>query len=407
MRSAAAAPESRPDLWSAPSLVTGSTLARQPDQPPRMCPGCFETVVQPDTRDVIVYWTKTEPRYHNGPNFKYVVRRIQTKYSEDDETVVLNEEKVESSYVEFRNMDLITCCDFSVTSRNDEGEAAKPPYSFNIGPQETLDDISPQSVTVIYSEASSQMSVSWLRPPGILSGSIQSYTVFWCERKRFTDTFCQTYLQFEDVHPDNGEHASSSTLAMASDSSENTLIYQLNLPADKEYKIAVAANVEGKLKMSSGMIWSSCEIVNDEMSSGWVREVNVERVGAGWMEVRWRLPCSQRTGLVLSYNVTWCEGEGGTREPCESETVRHSQLTNTHKITGLAAWTPYTITVTAVSRDPAREALPSFPLVQWTEASTPASEPLDLKTQRVTNMTVDLSWRLPVRANGPTNWYKV
>ena len=110
---------------------------------------------------------------------------------------------------------------------------------------------------------------------------------------------------------------------------------------------------------------------------------------------------------MLSYNVTWCGGEGGTRGPCESETVRHSQLTNTHKITGLAAWTPYTITVTAVSRDPAREALPSFPLVQWTEASTPASEPLDLKTQRVTNMTVDLSWRLPVRANGPTNWYKV
>ena len=59
------------------------------------------------------------------------------------------------------------------------------------------------------------------------------------------------------------------------------------------------------------------------MSSGWVREVNVERLGARWMELRWRLPCSQRSGLVLSYNLTWCETEAGG--PCDSAEVRQKE----------------------------------------------------------------------------------
>ena len=78
MRSATADIEASPDLWSSPRLVTGSTLARRPDSPPRMCRGCFEAVIHPEHRDIYVYWTKTEPRYHNGPNFEYVSWRLDS-----------------------------------------------------------------------------------------------------------------------------------------------------------------------------------------------------------------------------------------------------------------------------------------------------------------------------------------
>ena len=91
MRSATADIEASPDLWSSPRLVTGSTLARRPDSPPRMCRGCFEAVIHPEHRDIYVYWTKTEPRYHNGPNFEYVARML------DRETV--GETIVKSSYI--------------------------------------------------------------------------------------------------------------------------------------------------------------------------------------------------------------------------------------------------------------------------------------------------------------------
>lgn len=397
MRSATADIEASPDLWSSPRLVTGSTLARRPDSPPRMCRGCFEAVIHPEHRDIYVYWTKTEPRYHNGPNFEYVSWRLDS----DVKTV----EKKESSYAVYSNLSLSEIFSFNVTSRNDEGESAQPPYSLSVPAQDLIDRVSPQAVTIIYSE-SAEISVSWLRPQDLhASEEIGSYTVFWCERERFTDTFCQTILHFEDVHPLKKDLVSSSALTMAKDSSEDTLIYRLNtshVSKDKEYRVAVAANYA---TMSSGMVWSSCEIVNNQMSSGWVREVSVERRGARWMELRWRLPCSQRSGLVLSYNLTWCDSEAGL---CDSLEVRHSaSLTNTHNITGLEPWRVYTITVTAVNMDPARVALPSPPLLQRTAASAPASKPLAFISRSVTNVTAEIAWSKPELGNGPVSHYKV
>ena len=268
MRSAAST-----DLWSSPSLVTGSTLARRPDSPPRMARGCFETVIHPEARDIYVYWTKTEARYHNGPNFEYIARRLD---SEQEKVVA------DSSYAGFSNFSLSGNFSFSVTSRNDEGEAVEDPYSLQVPAQELIDRVSPQAVTIIISE-SGQLSVSWLRPGDLeASEQITDYTVFWCERERFTDTFCQTVLHFEDVSLNKEDQEGSSTLIMAEDSSEDTLIYHLNpsrVDKDKEYRVAVAANINNNnntlTEVSSGLVWSSCEIVNNQMSSGWVREVSV------------------------------------------------------------------------------------------------------------------------------------
>ena len=51
------------------------------------------------------------------------------------------------------------------------------------------------------------------------------------------------------------------------------------------------------------MVWSSCEIVNNRLSSDWVREVSVERMGASWVELNWRLPC-YRVAVAANYDHT-------------------------------------------------------------------------------------------------------
>ena len=254
MRSATADIESSPDLWSSPRLVTGSTLPRRPDSPPRMCRGCFEAVIHPEHRDIYVYWTKTEPRYHNGPNFEYVARRL------DRETV--DETIVRSSYAGFSNISLSEIFSFNVTSRNDEGEAVLLPYSLSVPPQDLIDQISPQAVTIIYRENFNKITVSWIRPKAFNSSEdILSYTVFWCEKVRFSDSFCQTVLHFENVYPYDDNHLSS-VLTKANDSSDETQMYHLNLPIEKEYRIAVAANTR-KQQISSGIVWSSYEIIKN------------------------------------------------------------------------------------------------------------------------------------------------
>ena len=254
MRSATAEIESSPDLWSSPRLVTGSTLPRRPDSPPRMCRGCFEAVIHPEHRDIYVYWTKTEPRYYNGPNFEYVARRL------DRETV--DETIVRSSYAGFSNISLSEIFSFNVTSRNDEGEAVLLPYSLSVPPQDLIDQISPQAVTIIYRENFNKITVSWIRPKAFNSSEdILSYTVFWCEKVRITDSFCQTALHFENVYPYDDNHLSS-VLTKANGSSEETPIYHLNLPMEKEYRIAVAANTR-KQQISSGIVWSSYEIIKN------------------------------------------------------------------------------------------------------------------------------------------------
>ena len=56
---------------------------------------------------------------------------------------------------------------------------------------------------------------------------------------------------------------SGSALTKAANSTEDTLIYHLHpsyVSQDKEYRVAVAANYD---HTSSGMVWSSCEIVNN------------------------------------------------------------------------------------------------------------------------------------------------
>ena len=62
------------------------------------------------------------------------------------------------------------------------------------------------------------------------------------------------------------------------------------------------------------MVWSSCEIVNNRLSSDWVREVSVERMGASWVELNWRLPC-YRVAVAANYDHMYILRDGARQRP--------------------------------------------------------------------------------------------
>ena len=92
---------------------------------------------------------------------------------------------------------------------------------------------------------------------------------------RFSDSFCQTALDFENVYPyDNMD--SSSVLTKAIDSSEENPMYYFNLPTEKDCRIAVAVNTRDQ-QISSGMVWSSYEIINNSNGNEVNRRVTIKK----------------------------------------------------------------------------------------------------------------------------------
>ena len=64
------------------------------------------------------------------------------------------------------------------------------------------------------------------------------------------------------------------------------------------------------------------------------------------MQVSWSLPCSERSSVVLGYNLTWCSEE----EECGHALVTHSAHSGVrHNLTGLRPWTEYSLQVTTTT----------------------------------------------------------
>ena len=290
----------RAELWSQPVFVTGTTLPARPGHPPRTCPASFEVsqifyytenifthgvnIFQvtryPSSRDVQVYWSRTDSRYHNGPNFTYEVVRVL----EDGEVAATAPDTMTSSSATFPGLAYNSTFSFSVSSRNSLGPAPSASEVF-VPSQEVIDSLSPRSVTAIYRENSDQMEVSWSRPPS--HSGVKTYTIFWCSRKNHFIKDCEGVLDFATVSPDiveeDTEEAKVSKVAESS-KYEDTLIYSIRgLDPALVYRLGVAANADSVV--SSGLQWSSCTIVNREMRDGWVRELSVGASGAEWLQV--------------------------------------------------------------------------------------------------------------------------
>ena len=145
------------------------------------------------------------------------------------------------------------------------------------------------------------------------------------------------------------------------------------------------------------------------------------------MQVGWSLPCSERSSVVLGYNLTWCSA---AEQECGTALVTHSEHSGVrHNVTGLRPWTEYSLQVATTTMHACLHSTsPTSPLPQVTpvgpdsvpgegtpspattirtRAAAPESPPTALQQETVTNTSATISWDTPVVANGPVSSYRV
>ena len=128
-----------------------------------------------------------------------------------------------------------------------------------------------------------------------------------------------------------------------------------------------------------------------------VRNLSLKGRGSSWLAISWSLPCSERGGAVVGYNVTWCEVLGS----CEGSVVE----TTSHNITNLTPWRSYTLTLTVITMGLTGGT--TEPITLQTLPSVPASPPRNLNVVEATNTTANVSWDKPRLSNGPISSYRV
>ena len=383
-------------LWSDAAIVSGQTMSQVPGHSPVTCQASFMINRYPQTRDIFVYWQKIDQRFHNGPNFHYEITNITS----DGQSYPISPDEVTESFAKFSRLSYDQSFEFSVISVNDEGSSPEASL-VTVPEQQLINSLAPRSVTTIYNEDTNSFNISWFAP--LNESQVVSYTIFWCPRKSIIDTQCSGKLEFIHVDPDELLTLDDLTsVATQLNSEPDTKIYPLNLTTDMNYILSVAANSD---QGSSGMERSTCTIIDNSLRDGWVRELLTERVGDTWTQVRWSMPCSDRSGLVLGYLVTWCTRVAGQDKCHQSHATHSAEFSMLHNITGLQAWSDYTANVTAITVD--GEGEPSGILKIKTLPSAPGSSPTTLKLTSVTNMSAAFSWDKPIRANGPISHYKV
>ena len=127
-----------------------------------------------------------------------------------------------------------------------------------------------------------------------------------------------------------------------------------------------------------------------------VRDLSLRARGSSWLALSWSLPCSERGGAVVGYNVTWCR-----LEACQGTLVE----TTSHNITNLAPWTSYSLTLPVLTMG--LRGGTTDPITLQTLPSLPSSPPRNLNVLEATNTTANVSWDKPRLSNGPISSYRV
>ena len=126
-----------------------------------------------------------------------------------------------------------------------------------------------------------------------------------------------------------------------------------------------------------------------------VRDLAVSDRGSHWLALSWSLPCSERGGAVVGFNLTWCEAS------CEGAVVE----VTSYNISSLRPWTDYTLTLTVLT--PGQTGGTTEPVTVRTLPGRPASPPRNLDVVETTNTTANVSWDRPLLSNGPISSYRV
>ena len=361
-------PGSSPLLSSPPVFVLGRTRPAPPPRPPNTTAATFEVVERPHSRTVIVYWQRLARRDQYGPDFEYVVR---------DLTGDISPTEVRTSHARF---DALSAAPqkISIFSANSEGSSRD--YSvIDIPASSDLTNLEPRSVTKIFNKSPGLL-VSWLPP--LSRQSVTNYTLVWCRSDNGRDSphQCDGDLQWVSLPPRTTNH----TLAL-----DSQTVYQL----------AVAANYPA---LSSGLQWTTCSINNRAGTVTQVTDLNLGQVESTQVRVGWSLYCSKMGDIVNSFLVFVCAG--GPGGDCVSTRVSAGQESVT--MSGLTAYTDYSLNVTVLEAGSEQPGLPS-PALRFRTAPAPPSSPVRNINTSATDTRLELTWQQPTELNGELCQYRI
>jgi len=364
------------DKWSAPTINTFRTKPTLPGAVPKTDIGSFEVLGGLPNRDVYIYWQQIPDHLKNGDKFEYKIISVE----ENGHKRSLTPNETTNAYAKFRGISF-NSFRFKIVAANEKG------YSKDVSevyvPSKTETPAEPVSFTKIALNKT-EYELSW-KPPASDRNKIENYTIFWCNHERDRPYQCTGFL--------NWTHVPS-----------NETFKKIHVPEDKIYQFAISANTKNA---SSGMIWASCTVIHnkvvDKMKSVWIN-----RIGSTYIEVGWKLDCSDRIGTVRGFNIYYCPIVSPYNLSCKEHelntTVFGDPQTIHGNITNLKPYTTYMVAIAVITQS--GEGLQSEPLYNTTlEAAPVAPDPVNIT--EITNTSMVVTWQPPKSLNGALRYYDV
>ncbi|XP_043257067.1 uncharacterized protein LOC122399986 isoform X2 [Colletes gigas] len=374
MKSAVATGE---DKWSQFSDVTFRTPPRLPGRPPKTDIGSFEIAENSANRDVYLYWQAIPQYLENGDNFKYEIHHVE----ENGRKLSLVPNETTTTYVKVKGISF-NSYRFEIVTTNIVGPSKERAKIFVPSQYEIPHE--PIAFTKIAFDGG-LYELSW-KPP-IMNTEVTNYTIFWCDNVRDRPYQCTGYLDWVHV-------------------SRNTTIYNMTVPdPNKFYQFAISTNTN---KGSSGMVWASCTVIYNKVI-GKMKSVWINRIGSDFIEVGWKLECSDRIGIVEGFNIYYCPIVSPYNLNCKGSKLNTTIRADPHTIHGivnnLKPYTTYMLVVAVLTKS--GEGVHSDPLYNTTLEAAPTTPPQDVKIINVTNTTMFITWKPPDAMNGVLRYYEV
>lgn len=179
---------------------------------------------------------------------------------------------------------------------------------------------------------------------------------------------------------------------------------------------------------SSGMVWAGCTVI-DNNTNRKMKNVQINGIGSSYIDVGWKLECSDQIGSVKGFIVYYCTVGDPKSQTCKgpelNKTFYGDQSRSNGNVTGLTPYTTYMLSVSVLSKNN-DESLRSKQLrnttleAGWTVLfhvlwflidfllyiAAPNS-PVNVRISNIKNSSVMVEWEPPKITNGILKHYEI
>ncbi|XP_030378690.1 cytokine receptor-like [Scaptodrosophila lebanonensis] len=355
--------------YSDPLKYNFRTAAERPRRPPNVTQGNF--YVYSSEEEVRVYWEQLELYEQNGEDFKYIISEFRKNGTIVNPAPI----EVESNSVKIMNWTKDAHYDIFIKSSNIVNDSIEASHMI-IPPISDLDFRvhKPRNIRSVYHPSTSSFTLSWEKPED--DDGLINYTVFWCNSKPALPTECEGSIHFKNV---------SSTVREFTREVDQT----------KTLNMAVSANFE---RFNTGMHWLICtRDITDDLDK---MEPIIDKVTSTSLTVKWS---TERVCPVIltGYNLTYCQRSEDKPDNCTTVVIR-DRYSKVYEIHNLEPYTYYGVRMLMFSETKASKY--SDDRINRTDEAAP-TPPRQLEFRNVTNSSVTLSWKPPLRTNGVVRTY--